>query len=312
MHSLDDLAQRRQALTSYLFGTAALPRDWLPTSVRLRVQEPRLAGLPNLDHADELATSFPFGFVQRGYHLVPKRGNGRLMIYCEGHEGSFTDDGRAKVARLLGAGFAVLAFDMPMRGINTWPGTVRPPGLGEMAFGGPSHWNLAILASHDFLPLRLFLEPILRGLNEVERSVHYDVVGMLGLSGGGWVTTMYASLDPRIVRSYAVAGSLPFFLWEEHPISHRHEDEGDYEQRDVGLFRIASHLDLYVMGAAGPGRRQIQILNRYDPCCFFGTRARVYAPLVTEAVHSVGDGGDYRLVIDRLTSSTRSRPSCWS
>ena len=257
-----------------------------------------MAGLPNLDHADELATSFPFGFVQRSYHLVPKRGNGRLMIYCEGHEGSFTDDGRAKVARLLGAGSAVLAFDMPMRGIDSWPSTVQLPGLGEMAFGGSSHWNWPFLQPR-LLPMRLFLEPILRGLNEVERSVHYDLVGMLGLSGGGWVTTIYASLDPRVASSYAVAGSLPFFLGEAHPISHRHEDEGDYEQREAGLFHIVSHLDLYVMGAAGPGRRQIQILNRYDPCCFFGTRARAYAPLVSEAVRSVGDGGDYRLVIDQ-------------
>ena len=181
----------------------------------------------------------------------------------------------------------------------TWPEHAACRASARCRSAAPSHWNLAILESHDFLPLRLFLEPILRGLNEVERAVRYELVGMLGLSGGGWVTTIYAALDPRIVRSYPVAGSLPFFLWEQHPISHRHEDEGDYEQRDVRLFRIASHLDLYVMGAAGPGRRQMQILNRYDPCCFFGTRARAYESLVAEAVRSIGDGGDYSLVIDQ-------------
>jgi hypothetical protein len=33
------------------------------------------------------------------------------------------------------------------------------------------------------------------------------------------------------------------------------------EQRLPALFGIAGHLDLYVMGASGPGRRQVQILS---------------------------------------------------
>ena len=299
IHNAADLEARRGALRTYLWGEAELPRSLLPTAVRTHIQDPRIAALPNLDHVDELSTSFAFGFVGRGYHLVPARGNGRLVVYCEGHEGSFTDDGREKVAALLAAGFAVLAFDMPMRGINDWPDAVKIAGLGEVPFGGKSHWNLAILESQDFLPLRLFLEPILRALNQLERTERYELVAMLGLSGGGWVTTIYAALDPRIVRSYPVAGTMPFFLWEQHPISRSHEEEGDYEQRLSELFAIAGHLDLYVMGASGPGRRQVQILNRYDPCCFFGTRARAYAPLVAEAVRAVGAGGEYRLVIDQ-------------
>jgi pimeloyl-ACP methyl ester carboxylesterase len=299
IRSADDVASHRRALNTLLWRGPETPRDLLPTVVRRDIDDPRVAGLPNLDHTDEFATSFPFGFVGRGYHLVPVHGNGRLMVYCEGHEGSFTDDGREKVAALLAAGFAVLAFDMPMRGINDWPSSIVLPSLGEVPFGSRSHWNLALLESSDFLPLRLFVEPILRALNQIERTRHYDLVAMLGLSGGGWVTTIYAALDPRITRSYPVAGSLPFFLWEEHPISHRHEDEGDYEQRLPALFGIAGHLDLYVMGASGPGRRQVQILNRYDPCCFFGTRARAYAPLVAEAVSLAGNGGEFRLVIDQ-------------
>lgn len=299
IHSADDVASRREALNSYLWNTAETPTALLPTEVYPNVQNRRLAGLPNLDHADELDTGFPFGFLARGYHLVPARGNGRLVIYCEGHEGSFTDDGREKVSALLAAGFAVLAFDMPMRGVNEWPHRVEIPGLGEVPFEGESHWNLALLERDGFLPLRMFFEPILRALNHVQRTSRYELVAMLGLSGGGWVTTVYSALDPRVDRSYPVAGSMPFFLWEEHPISQRHEDEGDYEQRLPALFARASHLDLYAMGASGPGRRQVQILNRYDPCCFFGTRSRAYAPLVADAVRSIGVGGSYRLVIDQ-------------
>lgn len=32
---------------------------------------------------------------------------------------------------------------------------------------------------------------------------------MVGLSGGGWTTTDYSALDPRITLSLPVAGSLP-------------------------------------------------------------------------------------------------------
>ena len=299
IHSRADVVSQRRALNAYLWGSDETPFDLLPTEVRTNVQDRRVGMLPNLDHVDELDTSFPFGFLARGYHLVPVQGNGRLVIYCEGHEGSFTDDGREKVSALLAAGFAVLAFDMPMRGVNEWPHQIALPGLGTVPFEGESHWNLAILESEHFLPLRMFFEPILRALNHVERTGPYELVAMLGLSGGGWVTTVYAALDPRVDRSYPVAGSMPFFLWEEHPISHRHEDEGDYEQRLQGLFSLASHLDLYTMGASGSGRRQVQILNRYEPCCFFGTRARAYEPLIAEAVRAIGEGGSYRLVIDQ-------------
>ncbi|MGD9509592.1 MAG: hypothetical protein AB7I59_06965 [Geminicoccaceae bacterium] len=299
VYSAEDVAARRRALNVQLWNSVETPTELLPTAIYRNVQDERVAGLPNLDHADELDTSFPYGFLARGFHLVPVRGNGRLVIYCEGHEGSFTNDGREKVSALLAAGFAVLAFDMPMRGVNEWPHLIRIPGLGEVPFEGESHWNLALLESDGFVPLRMFFEPILRALNYVEHTSPYELVAMLGLSGGGWMTTVYSALDPRVDRSYPVAGSMPFFLWEEHPISHRHEDEGDYEQRLPGLFANVSHLDLYAMGASGPGRRQVQILNRYDPCCFFGTRSRAYASLVADAVRDIGAGGSYRLAIDQ-------------
>jgi hypothetical protein len=293
-----DLERRRAALSTYLWGTADLPRDLLPTSVRAGIRDERVAGLANLDHVDELETAFSLGFVARAYHLVPRQGNGRVVLYHEGHEGSFTDDGRDTVAALLAAGFAVLAFDMPMRGINSWPDSTDVPGLGPVPFGGGSHWDLAILESDDFLPLRLFVEPILRGVNHLERTARYELLLMTGLSGGGWSTVVYAALDPRVARSYPVAGTMPFHLRERHPISGRHESEGDYEQRLPGFYRLASYLDLYVMGASGAGRRQIQVLNKYDPCCFFGTRAETYAPAVAAAVRATSRGGSYRLVID--------------
>jgi hypothetical protein len=146
--------------------------------------------------------------------------------------------------------------------------------------------------------VRLFLDPILRGLNYLEQHYGRRPTIMLGISGGGWTTTVYAALDVRVTRSYPVAGTLPFFLRQPHPGSGRFTSDGDYEQRVTELYRRASYLDLYVLGSIGDGRKQLQITNKYDPCCFFGDGAKFYASAVAEAVAATGLGGDYRLVID--------------
>ena len=52
---------------------------------------------------------------------------------------------------------------------------------------------------------------------------------MAGLSGGGWTTTIASALDPRIVLSFPVAGSVPFAMRDEHPGDPYH-DLGDFEQ----------------------------------------------------------------------------------
>jgi hypothetical protein len=41
---------------------------------------------------------------------------------------------------------------------------------------------------------------------------------------------------------------------------------------------------------ARPGRRQIQILNRFDACCFNGVGARSYAVVVSHRVDLMHDG----------------------
>ena len=42
---------------------------------------------------------------------------------------------------------------------------------------------------------------------------------MIGLSGGGWTTTVAAAIDPRVGLSIPVAGSLPFDMRFQHPVS---------------------------------------------------------------------------------------------
>jgi hypothetical protein len=72
----------------------------------------------------------------------------------------------------------------------------------------------------------------------------YGFIAMGGLSGGGWTTTVYGAVDPRIDALYPVAGSMPLELRRGHP-AHL----GDEEQRYPPLYSLVSYQDLYVLGS---------------------------------------------------------------
>ena len=96
-------------------------------------------------------------------------------------------------------------------------------------------------------------------LNYVDTTFNFDSYYMVGISGGGWTTTLYSAIDPRITQSYSIAGSLPLYL-RSSP-----EDIGDYEQIVPSLYRIANYLDLYILDSYGENRKHVQIFNKYDP-----------------------------------------------
>ena len=151
---------------------------------------------------------------------------------------------------------------MPLTGRNN-----RPTAQGRF---GPirlrEHDDLALLPTGAQHPIGLFFEPLRVAVDALSPS--YRRIVMVGLSGGGWATTVYAALDPRISASYPVAGSLPFPL--------RYQTVGDWEQTLPALYEIADYLDLYVLGSIGRGRSQLQILNEQDPCCFAGQGYTLY------------------------------------
>ena len=59
---------------------------------------------------------------------------------------------------------------------------------------------------------------------------------MIGLSGGGWTTTLYAAIDPRVRLSFPVAGTLPDYLRLGRP-----GDKGDWEQFYPDLYKVANN-----------------------------------------------------------------------
>eukprot|EP01051_Picozoa_sp_SAG22_P019665 SAG22_NODE_3704_length_1566_cov_1.912065_2_plen_119_part_00 len=57
--------------------------------------------------------------------------------------------------------------------------------------------------------MRFFLEPIILTINYATEVLGYEKIVMMGLSGGGWSTTIAAAVDPRIDLSMPTAGSIP-------------------------------------------------------------------------------------------------------
>ena len=103
---------------------------------------------------------------------------------------------------LLREGYGVLGVFMPH---------LRP---GDCTGGHDAMFQLTTQGS----PMKYFLEPTALSLNYLKsrhrsgRFPNYRAFHMTGLSGGGWTTTIYAAIDPRIRSSFPVAGTIPLYL----------------------------------------------------------------------------------------------------
>jgi len=253
--SAGDASAKRAELIRFIWGKSGLPTGKLPLKVKRG--EVRPDNLPNLERVDTLHIGMDAGVKGMSHLFLPKKGKrNRLAVLHLGHTDGCTfndnvpgepDIGmRRTISALLAEGFAVLGVYMPQ---------VTPE---DCRWEHDRLFRLNVVGS----PLKFFLEPTLVSLNHVRKNLpQYREFGMVGLSGGGWTTTLYAALDQRIRVSIPVAGSLPLYLC--------HEGYGhDIEQRLDSFYRLAGYPELYTLGVLGDGRRQVQVLNRHDDCCF--------------------------------------------
>ena len=268
VQSASQVAETREALVEYLFDEPQLPSS-LP--------------IDNGDGTYTVRMQLGLESLVRFFH--PTNPNGRLVLYHSGHAG-YVEPDQTAVDELVSRGNTVLVFDMPLTGINARPLTVELP-------NGP-----VTISRHDHMayldpltpgsPIRFFVEPVVVMVNEF--GGQYADITMIGLSGGGWTTTLAAAIDTRIDRSYPVAGTLPM------AVQFAREDAwGDWEQNEPTLYAIADYPDLYVLGAHQ--RRQLQVLNEFDPCCFGGDHRSIYESQVQEALSAAG-GGSFDVFVD--------------
>jgi hypothetical protein len=309
-------AKRRELVR--FFWSGGLPVETLPSvsvGIDTDVFEQDLTGINGslaltVDRLD--ADIAPYDFHSVFYLIHPRaegENNRRLVIVHSGHRrGVALGEGiNDMIDRLLTDGFTVLVMDMPLVGWNDdntielsdADGTVTIGHLGTT--GHNDMFKKLIPNLPDGTIFRFFLEPVVQGVNYFLHTNGDAIdVSMLGLSGGGWATHMAAAVDSRIRQSFPVAGAYPLYARDFVPGSH-----GDEEQWHVPLFReidtdgdripdtadgVASWLEIFALGGYGPGRRQIQILNFEDSCCFYTDVYETYDDFVSGVVDKLGEG----------------------
>ncbi|MAO56210.1 MAG: hypothetical protein CMM61_10980 [Rhodospirillaceae bacterium] len=313
---------RRRTLINKVFGVSGLPLDLMPQRIIRDVEKtpgavkkclsptgPSLVHLwsrmdtiimrgigcearfyrdwRNLAGIDELT-----GHMQnrwRNYAIAyfrPVQANGRLILYQQGLAATYHDQHRL-IEAWVAEGYTVAAMNMPGYGDNTCYDLERY--CADPPMGG----------IYDKELVQNFAPPVI-ALNHAMAQTSFERIAMVGVSSGAWVTLVAAALDPRIDLSVPVAGVLPLSLLQGKEESAR--------GIVVGLTDIASVLDLAVMGADRPGRRQIQIFNRFDRCCFYGPRPESYAGDLQRSAAVLG--GRLDLLFDE--SHARHKISDWA
>jgi hypothetical protein len=276
--SVGDVAAKRKELVGFIWGGGGFPSDKQPGNVEKKISDDRYAELfkGSLGQIDKITVDMDYGLKSVIYHFHPRKSNNKLLVYHQGHRGDFIL-GINTIKAFLEKGYAVMGVSMPLLGMNNQP-VVTLERFGR--FHITRHEHLKLLEN----PISFFMEPITVALNYAKKY-KYDQTHMTGISGGGWTTTLYAAIDPRILHSYPVAGSYPIYLRSDSG-----RDWGDYEQTLPDIYKIANYPELYIMGSFGEGRRQLQILNKYDSCCFAGIKNRTYETAVMQAVKRLGRG----------------------
>lgn len=317
-NTLDQAEKKREQLIRWIWS-GGLPVDVQPTvdrDIDPAVFEKHLSGLDAqlASGVDRLNASVsPYDYHQLMYFISPKvrtTNSRRLVILNSGHRanGAFQYGVDQTANRLLRDGFHVLMTDMPLVGFNSDNSVILPGANEEILFdarGTSGHNQMFAKLCPPVLPdgevFRFFLEPFIQGVNYFRKTVSdAGDVSFVGLSGGGWAGHMIAAVDVRIQTSFPVAGSLPLYLRPYSPGS-----RGDAEQMYEPLFKevdadgdgipetaagVASWLEIYALGGLGPGRKQVQVLNFYDSCCFSTNVYLTYTAFLSELVRDLGEG----------------------
>ena len=279
--SITDVHELRNRLVKFIWSNKGFPTQIEGTEAKPPVFEVPFLIRPEHEIV-RLDVEMEFGFNSLVYYFRPRYPNGKLVILQQGHAAERAHDERV-VDYFLSRGFDVAHIDMLLQNGNSRP-IVETVGIGKVRYR--KHDQLKYLESTTFNPLQLFFDPIAATINYATRKHKPKSIALVGLSGGGWITSVYAALDTRVLQSFPVAGTAPLAHRFALPATHW----GDYEQTHPGLNSMASELDMYVMASVGEGRSQKQIFNVFDPCCFSGRAAMAYERSVQTVVKNIGLG----------------------
>ena len=285
INSENDVIDKRKTLTNFIWN------DQIPYSSTVLIDkniiDERYQNISNLKSIYRLDIGMEYNINSIAYLFLPENSNDKLIIYHQGHGGDFVD-GKDNIDFFLDQDYTVLAFSMPLLGMNNQP-IIDLDNFGKIKF--TTHKQFQFLESSEFSPVKFFIEPIGISLNYLDENFDFDSYYMVGISGGGWTTVLFSAIDDRISQSYSVAGTYPIFMRSDS------KNMGDYEQIIPELYRITNYLELYILSSYGDDRIHVQIFNNNDPCCFSGNISGIYDNKINEKLIAL-KSGNFSLYID--------------
>jgi hypothetical protein len=296
----------RSEVAAAIFGEETIPEfEFVPQQIN-RGSITALYVSSNIGSYEVGTVKMKHGFTSKIYIMHPQQDNGLNIpiIYHSGHGyGVFKEDelvnlnhsrdsGVLTMDYFLSKGFTVIGINMPFYGSNTWPAEVLEDD------------RVYPMISHDYLfnlknPLYYFIAPISSVINYLQNNRGYNEFIMYGLSGGGWTTTLYSAIDTRIRLSFPVAGTIPI------PLRIKPADQGDMEQHYAPFYDRFNYSTLYFLGAAGTGRKQYQVLNKRDNCCFAVNGHDYWESNVSNALKDRNIPGSFEFFYDTMNRSHR-------
>ena len=289
IESEEDIISKRNNLINFIWKS-----DKIYSGTGLLVEknfhDERYIDLDNLSQIDKYEIEMELGVNSIAYLFLPEKSNNELVIYHQGHSGDFFN-GHETINHLLKNNHSVIAFSLPLLGPNNQP-SVNVPNIGTFVL--KNHDNFQFLDSETFSSIKYFVHPIFISLEQIEKNHDFNKYHMIGISGGAWVTTLYSALDERIQKSYAVAGPLPRFLTVNVP-----GNQGDYELNLPSLYDNVNFLELFIMSSYGNEREHMKILNKYDPCCYYGITFELFEKNIQDKMQKLNNG-TFRIHLDTI------------
>jgi hypothetical protein len=254
--------------------------------------------ISSVDRLDADVSGWDFHCISYLMHPTKVDNANRIVVVHQGHANDLDAGVGATANHFLQNGFTVIVMKMPLFG---WSADKKAnlPSHGEINYRNHDEMILNTGPKDGGWGFRLFLEPVVQNINyAVAAKPDLIDISMIGLSGGGWTTSLMSAVDPRIKLSVPVAGSAPLYQ--------RNADAtpgtiGDAEQFYQPLFGedihadgsgggIATWLEIYALGGYGTGRRQVKVTNEFDSCCFGGKHSDGYKSIVADKVKQLGEG----------------------
>jgi hypothetical protein len=239
-------------------------------------------------------------------HRVVLLGTGHVTTFDEPEQWTNMHD---VVQMLLTENYSVLLVYMPHFTPSDTTGLVA--GSHNFMFSDSDNLDNPVEATN----YRYFVEPSIVAINYLVSDAApggaFTDIALAGLSGGGWTTMMTAALDTRARLSVIVSGDMPGYV--EAPTT---LDAEQFVRSRLGV----GDADLHVLGSDGSAlggapRRQTQVFNRRDDCCFgereYDTHGGVLADSWQTSVRSMeasvratlfgaDSAGRYRVEVDEM------------